>query len=46
MGDYASIIGGNGTHLDFDDVSRSQDAYYHIDSGLPVLDLSHRTATA
>ncbi|MBL6457660.1 calcium-binding protein [Belnapia sp. T6] len=41
--DYASIIGGNGTHLAFDAIPRGVDAFYHVDSNLPVLDLSGRT---
>ncbi len=43
MADYASIIGGNGGHLAFDEVPRGVDAFYHVDSAIPILDLSMRT---
>jgi Ca2+-binding RTX toxin-like protein len=43
MADFASIIGGNGTLLDFSDVPRGADAFYQITSDLPVLNLSIRT---
>jgi Ca2+-binding RTX toxin-like protein len=43
MPDYASIIGGNGGHLAFDEVPRGVDAFYHVESALPILDLSMRS---
>ena len=43
MADYASIIGGNGGHLAFDEVPRGVDAFYHVDSAIPILDLSMRS---
>jgi Ca2+-binding RTX toxin-like protein len=43
MADYASIIGGNGGHLAFDEVPRGIDAFYHVDSAIPILDLSMRS---
>ncbi|SDD18164.1 calcium-binding protein [Belnapia rosea] len=46
MADYASIIGGNGAHLAFDDVPRAVDAFYQLDSALPVLDLSFRSGSS
>src|SRR4051794_26305545 len=46
MADYASIIGGNGGPLAFDEVPTGVDAFYHIDSALPLLDLSDRTGAS
>ena len=43
MADYASIIGGNGGHLAFDEVPRGIDAFYHVETALPILDLSMRS---
>jgi Ca2+-binding RTX toxin-like protein len=46
MADYASIIGGNGEPLAFDDIPNGVDAFYQIDSALPILDLSDRTGAS
>jgi Ca2+-binding RTX toxin-like protein len=43
MADYASIIGGNGHAIDINDTPRNHDVFYHIESDIPVLNLSGRT---